>query len=256
MKLHKHGFIGHHVTNKTEYWEHPTSQKAFKDALKTMPGDWYYKDVEITYSYNSLGHRTKEIEDVDLNNYLLFIGCSHTEGIGIESDKIYPHLLAKKLNCDYYNLALGATGIDVVLHNLTIWFSTIPKKPKALIIQWPDFTRMITGATVNNLEPRCLWHKVDEYTRFVNLGIDLEFFEAKKLMAHYIVQALQVPTVYFGLHKVIPFNGDTIIEPVVDYARDLSHPGVKSHENFAESIHDYLINTLCLSFCQNPEEKS
>ena len=75
-------------------------------------------------------------------------------------------------------------------------------------------------------------------------------------MAHHIVQSFNVPTVYFGIQKVIPFNDETIIEPILDYARDLAHPGIKSHKNFAESIHDYLINTLCLSFCQNPEEKS
>jgi hypothetical protein len=151
---------------------------------------------------------------------------------------------------------LGATGIDVVLHNLTIWFSTITKKPKALIIQWPDFTRTITGLSDKNLETRGLWHQNEDYSRFIDLGISLQWFDAKKIMAHYIVQALNVPTVYFGLHKVIPFNDDTIIEPIIDYARDLSHPGIKSHARFAESIHDYLINTLCLSFCQNPEEKS
>jgi hypothetical protein len=256
MKIYKHGFIGSDEPNSCSYWEHVGSREQFLQNKKEMPIDWYFHDVEITYLRNSIGHRCKEIEDVDIDNYILFTGCSHTEGVGMEADKIYPHLLAQKLNCDYYNLAMGATGIDVVLHNLSIWFSTIPKKPKALIIQWPDFTRLTTGSTIKNLQPRGLWNNDSDYHNFVNLGIDLEFFEARKLMSHYIVQAFQVPTVYFGLQKVIPFDESTIIEPIVDYARDLGHPGIKSHEGFAESIHDYLINTLCLSFCQNPEEKS
>lgn len=256
MKFHKYGFIGHETTNKTTGWENSTAEQDFLNSLKEMPADWYYRNVDITYTYNSLGHRSKEIEDVDLDNYLLFIGCSHTEGIGMEADKIYPHLLAQTLNCDYYNLALCATGIDIVLHNLTIWFSTVLKKPKALIIQWPDFTRLTTGSSVNNLQPRGLWYNNNDYNNFVNLGIDLEFFEARKLMAHHIVQSFQVPTVYFGLQKVIPFDDNTIIEPIIDKARDLGHPGLKSHQLFANSIYDHLINTQCSSFYQNPEEKS
>lgn len=255
MKIYQSGFIGHEDANTCTAWE-PGSYETFLKNLKEMPDDWYFRNVDITYKLNSLGHRSKEIEEVDLNNYILFIGCSHTEGMGMELEKTYPYLLSKELNCDYYNLSLCGTGIDVVLHNLTIWFSTIAKKPKALIIQWPDFTRTITGSSDTNLETRGLWQQNEDYSRFVDLGIGLQWFDAKKIMAHYIVKAFNVPTVYFGLHKVIPFNDDTIIEPIIDYARDLGHPGIKSHERFAESIHDYLINTLCLSFCQNPEEKN
>ena len=256
MKIYKHGFIGSDEPNSCSYWEYVGSKEQFLQNKKEMPIDWYFRDVEITYRLNSIGHRCKEIEDVDMDNYILFTGCSHTEGIGMEADKIYPHLLSQKLNCDYYNLAMGATGIDVVLHNLSIWFSTIPKKPKALIIQWPDFTRLTTGSTIKNLQPRGLWNDDQDYTNFVNLGIDLEFFEARKLMAHHIVQAFQVPTVYFGLQKVIPFDESTIIEPIIDTARDLGHPGLKSHQLYSNSLYDYLINTECSSFYQNPEEKS
>jgi DNA polymerase III alpha subunit len=54
-----------------------------------------------------------KIEDIDLNNYILFIGCSHTEGIGLELQTTYPYLVSEELKCDYYNLGLGGTGIDV-----------------------------------------------------------------------------------------------------------------------------------------------
>jgi hypothetical protein len=107
------------------------------------------------------------------------------------------------------------------------------------------------------LHPRGLWENNKDYSDFINLGLDLNFLEAKKMLAHLTVQAMiKVPIVYFGVHKVLPFDDNTIIGPVIDKARDLGHPGVDSHELFAELIHDHLINTLCLSFCQNPEEKS
>lgn len=256
MKVNKYGFIGHEDTNSCSLWEHGHSERQFQEDAKSMPNDWFFNTADISYKINSLGHRSKELEDLDTSNYILVTGCSHTEGIGMPVELTYPHLLADKFNCDYYNLALGATGIDVVLHNLAIWFSAVEKKPKAVIIQWPDFTRLMTG-TASNLQPRGLWHANDDYNKFVNLGIDLEFFEAKKVMTHHLVQAMiKVPVVYVGLEKVIPFDDNTIIMSVIDKARDLAHPGIKSHQLFAESIHDHLINTLCLSSYQKPEEKS
>jgi len=257
MKLYEHGFIGQDEANTVLHWEPGSSFAQHQKNAQGMPANWYFRDVDITYQYNSLGHRSKEIQDIDLDNYILCTGCSHTEGIGMENDKIYPHLLAKKLNTDCYNLALCSTGIDVVLHNLLIWFAVVPKKPKLVVIQWPDFTRMITGGSPNNLQPRGLWYNNDNYNNFVNLGIDLEYFEARKLLTHNVINAtIKVPIVYFGLQKVIPFNDETIIEPMIDKARDLGHPGIKSHQLFADSIHEHLINTECLSFYQNPAEKS
>lgn len=257
MKFHKHGFIGNPKPNTISEWSAGDNYENLTKRLPDMPMDWRYRNSKIFYKLNSLGHRSKEIEETNLDNYILCTGCSHTEGIGVEEDKIYPHLLAEKLNCDYYNLGLGATGIDTVLHNLTIWFSVVPKLPKAVIIQWPDITRVITGASFDHLHPRGLWENNKDYSDFVNLGLDLNFFEAKKMMAHSIVQAMiKVPTVYFGIHKVMPFNDDTIIGTIIDKARDLGHPGVRSHEQFADMLYDHLINTLCLSSYQNPEEKS
>ena len=60
---------------------------------------------------NFTGERAQEII---LNNYILFTGCSHTKGVGLALEDTYPYLLAQKLNCDYYNLALGGTGQDVM----------------------------------------------------------------------------------------------------------------------------------------------
>lgn len=243
MKIYNSGFIGSENFNLTFDFSGGDNKFVYDENVLKMPNDWYYKDKKITYKYNNYGHRSKNINEINLDNYILVTGCSHTEGIGVELEKTYGYVLANKLKCDYYNLALGATGIDVVLHNLVIWFSTIKKQPKAVIIQWPDFTRLITGTHTDYLEPRGMWMQLEDYNRFVNLGINLNFFEAKKILAHYLVQnMIKCPIVYFGISKIIPFNDDTIIKPIIDYGRDCSHPGILSHQSFSDSIYDYLIN--------------
>lgn len=257
MRFYELGFIGEKNPNVVTEWVGGDNYENLSRQLKEMPFDWRYRDSKIFYRYNELGHRSKPLKDLNLDNYILVTGCSHTQGLGVEEDKIYGHVLAQKLNCDYYNLGLAGTGIDVVLHNLVIWFSTVSKLPKLVVIQWPDETRTLTGSSVTSLHPRGLWEKEKIYSVFVDLAIKLKFFEAKKMMAHQVILAMiKVPIIYFGIEKVIPFNDQTIIEPVVDRGRDVIHPGVLSHENFANSIYERLINNECLNFYQNTEQKS
>lgn len=258
MKLYKHGFIGHDDASITIPWTDPASIRRYSELVIENSPEWHFIQTPCTYTYNSLGHRSKEIEEVDLDNYILTLGCSHTEGVGIEEEKRYTPLLANKLKCDYYNMGVGGTGMDVVVHNLVTWFAVIPKKPKLVVIQWPEFTRILTGTDSKHLQPRGLWNGNEDYKKFISLGIDLEYFEAKKILNDSLAKAVvkDIPLVYFGLQRIIPFNDDTIIRPMVDKARDMGHPGNKSNQLFADSIYDHLINTECLSFYQNPEEKS
>lgn len=257
MKLHDNGFIGFEKTNSVLEWSGGDTEEAFLHNSKTLPDHWYYHNAPITYKINKNGHRSKDISDLNLDNYLLFTGCSITEGVGLEESKTYCAVLSKKLECDYYNMGLGATGVDVAIHNLLVWFSTVPKKPKAVIIQWPDFTRCITGTSANHLETRGLWQENDDYNRFVDLGINLGFFEAKNLLISSLIKhVIKVPIVEIGVSRLIPIHNDIVKLKIIDFARDLSHPGIKSNEDFAEDIYDDLINNQCLNFYQNTELKS
>lgn len=257
MKIYKYGFIGHDESSTVLDWVGSDSKSNFTKNSQSMPTQWHYNHHAPTYVRNSLGHRSKEIDDLDFDNYILYVGCSHTEGIGVSQEHTFATLLSSKLNCDFYNMGVGSTGMDVTLHNLVIWFSVFNRKPKFVIIQWPDFTRVLTGYSSNFLRPNGLWKGNDEYNRFIDLGISLEYFESKKIMAHHIIKnMIDVPTVYFGLKGLVQFDDNTLIEKIIDNGRDLMHPGILSHRKFADSIYDHLINTECLSFYQNTEQKS
>jgi hypothetical protein len=240
MKFHKYGFIGHEDTNVETEWSGGDNLQNFERSLRADP-NWHFKDRHITYKINSLGHRSKEIEEINLDNYILFIGCSHTEGIGLGIEYTYPHLVSQQLNCDYYNLGLGATGIDVVVHNLVIWFTNIEKKPKLVVIQWPDPTRVTTGTSCNHLTPRGMWENTEDFNKFVHHGFEVNFFEGRKLLANTIVQnMIKVPVIYFGIEKVMPFNDYTVMSKIIDKARDNGHAGIQSHILFAQLILDSL----------------
>ena len=117
MKFHEHNFIGHSY-DKIQHWSGSDSITLLAENLVKMPKDWYYRTHPITYEFNSFGHRSKELNAVDLENYILFTGCSHTEGVGLELSKTYSNIASQNIGSDYYNLGLGSTGIDILMHNL------------------------------------------------------------------------------------------------------------------------------------------
>ena len=52
---------------------------------QTNKPDWNYYDSEgkLKYKFNSLGYRTKELNNLHMDPYMLVIGCSYTEGVGL-----------------------------------------------------------------------------------------------------------------------------------------------------------------------------
>lgn len=202
----------------------------FLENLKTQPNDWYYRFHEISYNYNSLGHRSKNIDELDLDNYILFTGCSHTEGVGLELEKTFPYVTANALKMDYYNLALGGTGIDVMTHNLVIWANTVPKLPKALVILWPQPVRF----SIVNSYP--IFPKIQsflpgntpnsDYDRFMVLGEELRFFKSVQAMNTVLIENTYSRTKIINLYNI----------PFCDKARDLSHGGIETNKSISDQV--------------------
>jgi hypothetical protein len=231
MILYKSGFIGHDHASLTKHFVGGDDEKRFDSNLKRMPEDWYYRNKEITYVYNDNGHRCKNIEELNFDNYVLFIGCSQTEGVGLELETTYPYLVAKELNCDYYNLALGATGVDVLEYNLLTWFYKFEKKPRYVFIQWPDHSRFVSlfpGYT--HLLPNGSWCTSDEEKRFFVSGESSGFFNARKYISFNLInQIIDVPIQTINLSSLALYDSLSMSWRKIDVARDLSHFGIESH---------------------------
>lgn len=225
-------FIGY-TPSRTTYFSGSDIVERYLQNLKTQPEDWYYRSNKVIYDINRYGHRSKNIEDIDLDNYILFTGCSHAEGIGLELEKTFPYLTANDLGIDYYNLALGGSGIDVMTYNLIMWINTVKKLPKALIIMWPQssrFARLDDTAESLSLEvPSCATSIDSE--NFMVIGDKINFFQTVRVMSKKIIKsAYPCKTVY--LDSGILCNGDK--------ARDLSHAGILSNRLMA----DHLVHQL------------
>ncbi len=257
-------FIGYHPLEHNVEFSGSDSEKLYTDNLKLQSDDWYYRTNKISYVRNSNGHRCKEVSDIDLDNYILYTGCSHTEGIGTELEKTYPYLVSNKLNCEYYNLAIGGTGIDVVNYNLNMWFAKIKKPPKLLIFQWPYHVR----ATVKNFEnPRKIipepWNDYGPWSakntdiknhkdigNFLISGEDIGYFKSLRILTKNLAYNIASCPILEVTTEFNQFNQGEYVLKKIDSARDISsiknsgHLGIKSELANANLLYEEAVKLL------------
>ena len=188
--------------------------------------------------HNSFGHRCKEIADLDFDNYVLFAGCSHTEGVGVSVEQSYAHLVAKNLKCEYYNLSVGGGGLDALEHNLLMWFTLYDKPPKYIFCEWPDHARfMAQFPGYKYIMPAGNW----THSEFLVLA-DTPLKIKEQLTYKLLRQLSPCPMIdirYSSLELSLD-NPYTIWHIKDDIGTDGSHAGPKSHKTTAEKIIEYL----------------
>lgn len=232
----KDGMIGKDGFKQEKNFLPEESEERFIKELQSQPLDWIYRTETITYKYNSNGHRCVEIDELE-QDYILFTGCSHTEGVGLKLERTYPYLVAKHYNKSYYNLALGGTGPDVVMINLLGFFNKVKHKPSIVVIQWPDFYRFFNMTTEYLLRlylPSAPDHIM--YKWMINNDIP---YRQNVFNRIYILQNLRNLGLTRILENTTEKDEDTIkfqFPETVDKARDISHAGNKTNELWAKSL--------------------
>jgi hypothetical protein len=239
-------FIGYHPKEHAVAFSGSDTKELYVQNLKSKPNDWYYRANPISYVRNMHGHRCSEIEDIDLDNYILFSGCSNAEGIGLELEKTYPYLVSKALKCDYYNLGIGGTGIDVLAYNLITWFSTVKQKPKLVIIQWSHHARFMSKVPSDpeqhSYYPFGPWSKEVEAGRFLLAGHDIGFFDTRRTMMYNLIKnVINCPIIEITPPN-LKFNNEAVLITSIknDYARDQLHSGIFSNIKHANIIIDII----------------
>ena len=145
--------------------------------------------------FNSRGHRCKEIEEINLQNYILFAGDNVGVGWGTPLEETYPYLISKALNVDYYNLSIFNGGLDSLRYNLITWYHKIPQKPRAIIIS-NEFLNsfIVSDINGNNLKPCDL---NDEKVQVVlNTGNTTNYFKTRQYFTDKLLSNLIKNPIY------------------------------------------------------------
>jgi hypothetical protein len=214
----------------------------FSKSLREQPDDWIYRNKKVRYYYNKHGFRCKNFDEIDLDNYIIFTGCSHTEGVGLALEDTFSYKVSNHLKTDYVNLAIGGTGLDVLEYNLVTWFLKFKKKPKCVFIQWPDHSRYAgVFPKYEHIISIGSWRQEPTFKDFMVAGETSGFFCGRKyLTTKLLSNIIDVPIYSIQFTSLSSYQTYDLFIKKIDTARDLVHAGIKSNENTAKQIIDQL----------------
>lgn len=256
----KNGIFGHSTYyNLDSEFISFDSEEMLNKNLESQAQDWIYRNKKVFYSYNSYGHRSIEPELLN-DGYLLFLGCSITEGVGLALEDCYSDVVANHFNTQYYNLGQGGSGPDLLVLNAMQFLAYVKAKPSKVIIQWPDTNRffmvdengwpkLYSSASGFSSDEAVIWKTMtientalrkNIYFRMIllnylkNLGIN-DIYEVFDIQSAQYDQLIEFTEPYPNLNsKKVRFQ----YQDMIDTARDLLHPGIKMNRWYADTLID------------------
>ena len=224
-----------HFANQSINWLPMDTEELYLRNLSTNrelleQNNWV--DKSFTYTFNSHGFRCNEFTN---DPTVMFLGCSYTCGIGLPINTIWPELVSKQLNMRCANLGQGGGSIDTAFRLCLGWIHRI--KPKLVVFLRPPGVRWeVLG---DNNGAHFLFGdeelKMDgSYTmKYISNEINNTLNYQKNLYAmQYICQRYDIKFLHFGV------GWDSVGQKdfAGAWARDLAHPGSKSHQLFADRV--------------------
>ena len=118
--------------------------------------DPYYSDTNVKYTFNEMGYRTHSFNSIE-KDFVLCLGCSYTEGIGVGDADTWPAKLEQLSGMQTINLGMGGCSTQSIMINSTQWIRSGMPKPSAVVIQIPEVTREPTislkSQVAHNINP-------------------------------------------------------------------------------------------------------
>jgi hypothetical protein len=222
-------------SNSVQEWDHFDSKERFekntKDNFELLnKNNWFNKT--ISYKFNSNGFRSDEFDSS--SDSILFLGCSLTFGTGLCIEDTYNYLIAKSLNLKFFNLGLGGSSNDTAFR---LGYHYIPLlKPKVVVLASPEITRLelCNNGEIFYYRPQLTNYQMDRfYKKWISDDTNsLLNCQKNSLAIEGLCLKLGIKFHYFNAPDLF-LHKDIVHE---DYARDLIHPGVKTHHSVYKKI--------------------
>ncbi len=222
----------HHMyANQTLDWLPMDTEILYKNNLETRYNDlkkYGWINNHFTYKFNSHGFRC-----VDFNKdpSVVFLGCSLTQGIGLPVENTWASIVANKINLQCFNLAVGGSSNDTAFRIAYAWLEKL--KPNIVIFgnTFPNRLELLSKNNILQLLPNSLPKTLgtDFYNHWISCD-DNGFLNKTK-------NTLAIENLCRSNHiKFVNIDATSMIDFKIDYARDLSHPGTLSNQQFADYV--------------------
>ena len=102
---------------------------------------------------------------------------------------------------------VGAGGNDIMLFNILSFLFTAKSMPKAIVVQWPEMSRVVTSnATDDSLHTIGPWMEHKSIRDFMVSGEEINFFGCRETLSGMIINRLQTKIInirsYYKKNKV------------------------------------------------------
>lgn len=213
---------------------------------------------KCTYTYNSLGFRGDEPTKEGFK--VMSIGCSHTEGVGLNDDETWSHQLCKLINGVDLNFGYGGRSSDYVVRCLLTYYDLI--KPDLVLIMYPNQDRREYYTEEGGIEPFAYnpWGFLKETEKGVevykslvastnNYENSINWYK-NHLIITYFLREKGCKWVWNGVHlydapqEPNRFDGD--YRNFLDFGSDGTHSGPKHNRAYASSLYQFLLELKIL----------
>lgn len=188
----------------------------------------------ISYSYNSQGFRDDEFNNDPAG---LSLGCSFTQGTGIDLDSTWPRQLSNMLDMRIWNLGVGGSATDTAYRLAEHWITNLNVKFVTMCV--PDAHRFEIWY---NKIPHSIMHNAASFSEFNDFkkvywsdDQNGKINQAKNLLAIKQLCA-QAGVPFYCLFLKTHWR-------YADLGRDLAHSGNKSNKMFAKTMHNLIKGT-------------
>jgi len=224
---------------KTVTWCPSDTEERFNNNMadpkqRKLMENYGWTQDNVSYTFNKEGFRADEFAG-GVNDSVLFLGCSHTVGIGVDLESSWAYKVAHSLGLRRYNLGVGASSADTCFRLAHHWIPRL--RPKYVVMMTPADVRMemvlekhlvnLTPYMLNYIEKHYAEMLQGFYNGWLSHSANGELNRLKNVMGvRTICNSIGVPLVEMPAEENL--HG---IEPL---ARDLMHPGREWHDRVAQ----------------------
>jgi hypothetical protein len=244
-----------------KYWKNDTFeissyQYKLEDRVnKKYPTSGSDNSGKCLYTYNELGFRGDSIKKQGFK--VMSLGCSVTEGVGVNDNQTWSSQFVNLLtNGVDMNFGTGGRSNDFISRCLLSYYDII--KPDLVLVMYTSPTRREYYTENNGVEPFVVgskwgWYEQEEDGRrtheiLCELQNDNEDFinwYKNHLIIKYFLESKGCNWLWNGWFDIPKeykeFNRfDGVFNPVIDFGADGSHPGPKTHEDYAKNLFNYI----------------
>jgi len=250
---------------KPKYWSPDTFEiSSFKFGLKERINKTYNTSGgdntgKCKYTYNELGYRGDSVNKLGFR--VMSIGCSFTEGVGVNDNETWPFQFCKLIsNGVNMNFGTGGRSNDFIARCLLSYYDYI--KPDLVLIMYTNLFRREVYTQNNSIEPFIpthVWGFLDgthegqiiqkNLVELQNTNEDLINWYKNHLLIKYFLESKKcnwlwngtfgVPKDYVELNR---FDGE--YAKFVDKGVDGSHPGPIHNSKYAIELFTYIIENF------------